>query len=88
MVQLTQSLLVGLGLAGLASIAAAHPGHDVEAEAAERAAFLKSVPVQGRSLGHCAAKLKARGIAESNVARRENAVQQLRKRAGNTGTYA
>ncbi|KAL4813664.1 Intradiol ring-cleavage dioxygenase [Aspergillus spinulosporus] len=88
MVQLSQSLLVGLGLAGLASIAAAHPGHNVEIEAAERAAFLKSVPVQGRSLGHCAAKLKARGIAESNAVRRENAVQQLRKRAGNTdGRY-
>ncbi|KAL4746253.1 hypothetical protein BDW72DRAFT_210561 [Aspergillus terricola var. indicus] len=85
MVQLTQSLLVGLGLAGLASIAAAHPSHDVEAEAAERAAFLKSVPLQGRSLGHCAAKLKARGIAESNAVRRESAVQQLRKRTGNTG---
>ncbi|KAL4734796.1 Intradiol ring-cleavage dioxygenase [Aspergillus similis] len=88
MVQLTQSLLVGLGLAGLASIAAAHPGHDVEAEAAKRAAFLNSVPVQGRSLAHCAAKLKARGIAGSNAVRRESAVQQLRKRAGNTdGRY-
>ncbi|KAL4975416.1 Intradiol ring-cleavage dioxygenase [Aspergillus desertorum] len=87
MVQLTQSLLVGLGLAGLASIAAAHPGHDVIAEAAESAAFLKTVPVQGRSLGHCAEKLKARGIAETNVVRRESAVQQLRKRAGNTDVH-
>jgi hypothetical protein len=29
----------------------AHPGHDVKAEAAERAAFLKNAPVHSRSLG-------------------------------------
>ncbi|RDW76330.1 intradiol ring-cleavage dioxygenase [Aspergillus mulundensis] len=82
MVQLTQGFL--FGLAGLASIASAHPGHDIKAEAAERASFLKSVPVQGRSLSHCANKLKARGVAESNVVRRESAVQQLRReRNGN-----
>lgn len=76
MVQLTPSLM--LGLAGLASIASAHPGHDHKAEAAERAAYLRSVPLQGRSLAHCARKLKARGITANNIARRESTVQNLR----------
>ncbi|KAL4796585.1 Intradiol ring-cleavage dioxygenase [Aspergillus venezuelensis] len=66
MIHLAQSLLVGL--AGLASIASAHPGHDVKAEAAERAASLKNT----------------RGVAESNVVRRESAVQQLREKNGHT----
>ncbi|KAL4948391.1 Intradiol ring-cleavage dioxygenase [Aspergillus filifer] len=84
MVRLAHSFLVGL--AGLSSIASAHPGHDVKAEAAERAAFLKNVPIQGRSLSHCSEKLKARGVAETNVARRESAVQQLREKNRHTNS--
>ncbi|KAJ5663236.1 hypothetical protein N7507_003967 [Penicillium longicatenatum] len=80
MVQLTSALTVGLvGLAGLVS---AHPGHDVRAEAAERAAFLKSSSIQTRSLSQCAAKLKARGLESKNVARREHAVKHIRRRRG------
>ena len=80
MVQLAS--FVAVGLAGLASIVSAHPGHDVKAEAAERAAFLKTVPVQSRSLAGCASKLKARGLENRNVARRQHAVKNLRASRG------
>ncbi|KAJ5560235.1 hypothetical protein N7513_002634 [Penicillium frequentans] len=80
MVQLASALTVGLvGLAGLVS---AHPGHNVKAEAAERAAFLKSSSIQTRSLSQCASKLKARGLESKNVARREHAVKHIRRRRG------
>ena len=70
------------GLAGLAGIVSAHPGHDVKAEAAERAAFLKNSPVQARGLRECDTKLKARGLENSNVARRQRAVENLRRKRG------
>ncbi|KAJ6002995.1 hypothetical protein N7451_005542 [Penicillium sp. IBT 35674x] len=80
MVQFTSGITVGLvGLAGLVS---AHPGHNVKAEAAERAAFLKSSSIQTRSLSQCASKLKARGLESKNVARREHAVKHIRRRRG------
>lgn len=87
MVHLTSSLMVGL--AGLASIASAHPGHDHKAEAAERAAYLRSVPLHGRSLAHCERKLKARGITANNIARRESTIQNLRmkKRSSVSAPY-
>ena len=86
MVHLTSSVM--LGLAGLASIASTHPGHDHKAEAAERAAFLRSVPLHGRSLDHCAPKLKARGVTASNVFRRESTIQNLRrKKRSSLGMY-
>ena len=70
------------GLVGFASIVSAHPGHDVKAEAAERAAFLKNSPVQARGLSQCATKLKARGHEKNNVARRQKAVENLRRKRG------
>ncbi|RAK96858.1 intradiol ring-cleavage dioxygenase [Aspergillus ibericus CBS 121593] len=76
MVQLTTLLT---GLAGLTTVVSAHPGHDIKAEAAERAAFLKRAP---RSLSDCSAKLKARGLERQNVARREQAVNDLRRKRG------
>lgn len=74
--------VLAIGLAGLTSIVSAHPGHDVKAEAAERAAFLQKAPLQSRSLAHCASKLKARGHESRNVARRHAAVQNIRQRRG------
>ncbi|KAL1869734.1 hypothetical protein Plec18167_007658 [Paecilomyces lecythidis] len=71
-----------VGLAALASVVLAHPGHDVKAEAAERAAFLRNNPIHSRGVSQCISKLKARGVEDANVARRENAVQQLRKKRG------
>ncbi|KAJ4386284.1 hypothetical protein N0V93_009177 [Gnomoniopsis smithogilvyi] len=55
------SWLVAFGLV------AAHPGHSVEQELAERQAGLANSP---RSLNHCAAKIKARGLEARNVQRR------------------
>lgn len=78
MVRFVATLLTTL--VGLAAVAAGHPGHDVKAEAAERAAFLQHAPAHSRSLSHCSAKLKARGNEGQNVARREATVQQLRRR--------
>ncbi|OOQ82041.1 extracellular dioxygenase [Penicillium brasilianum] len=73
---------VTAGLLGLASIVAAHPGHDHTAEAAERRHFMRNAPIQSRSLSQCASKLKARGLEAKNVARRQNAVKQIRRRRG------
>lgn len=80
MVQLVSVLAVGL--MGLTSVVSAHPGHDHTAEAAERAAFVKSSLVQSRSLAQCASQLKARGLENRNVARRQAAVKNLRRRRG------
>lgn len=80
MVQLVSVLAVGL--MGLTSVVSAHPGHDHAAEAAERAAFVKSSSVQSRSLAQCASQLKARGLENKNVARRQAAVKNLRRRRG------
>ncbi|KAJ5632764.1 hypothetical protein N7490_009103 [Penicillium lividum] len=79
MVQLSAITISLVGLAGLVS---AHPGHNVKAEAAERAAFLKEASIQTRSLSQCASKLKARGLDNKNVARRERAVKNIRRRRG------
>ncbi|RHZ54003.1 intradiol ring-cleavage dioxygenase [Aspergillus thermomutatus] len=79
MVQLASTLVAAV--AGLASVSLAHPGHNVKAEAAERAAFLKRSNV-ARSWGGCAAKLKARGLESRSIARRQHAVQMLRRSKG------
>ncbi|KAJ5123097.1 hypothetical protein N7448_009194 [Penicillium atrosanguineum] len=73
---------VAVGLLGLTSVVSAHPGHDHAAEAAERAAFVKSSSLQTRSLANCASQLKARGLENKNVARRQAAVKHLRRRRG------
>lgn len=67
-----------VGLAALAGFAAAHPGHDVAHEAAERRAYMQTA--KRTSLSHCADKLKARGIEARNVARREAVVQKARQK--------
>ena len=88
MVQITKLVSALAGLASLASLCVAHPGHNVEGEAAERAAYLKSTPLQSRSLAQCLPKMRKRGMEDFNIARRENAVRQLRqKRSLSTGTY-
>ncbi|KAL2866944.1 intradiol ring-cleavage dioxygenase [Aspergillus lucknowensis] len=74
------STLVGLGLVAAVS---AHPGHDVKAEAAERAAALKGI--RARGVNHCATQLNARGLEANNIARREQTLQKLRKARGLDG---
>lgn len=54
----------------------AHPGHSVEQELAERQAGLANSP---RSLNHCAAKIKARGVEARNVQRRAEWATSLGK---------
>jgi hypothetical protein len=56
----------------------AHPGHDVTAEIAQRAAYMAQA--ERRSLSHCAAKLKERGIEQRSIARRQAHVEMLRKK--------
>lgn len=58
--------------------AAAHPGHDVEQEIAERSAYLRYAK---RGLFHCAAKLKERGVEERALKRRAAMVGDLRTEA-------
>lgn len=80
MVRIASTLVAGL--VGLASMASAHPGHDVKAEAAERAAFIKRTPLTSRSLAHCGPQLKARGLERANIARRRHAANNLRRKRG------
>lgn len=61
----------------LASNALAHPGHDIRAEMAERAAFMQT---SKRDLSHCAAKMKARGMDKRSVARRAAVAKDARKK--------
>lgn len=61
----------------LAPNALAHPGHDHSAEMATRAAFMQS---GARDLSHCAAKMKARGMDASSVARRAAQFKDARKK--------
>jgi hypothetical protein len=65
-----------LASAILATSVAAHPGHDMHAEMAERAAFTK---YSKRDLSHCAAKLKARGLEQRAIARRAATAMQARQ---------
>ncbi|KAJ5392802.1 hypothetical protein N7465_011776 [Penicillium sp. CMV-2018d] len=74
--------VLAIGLTALTGIVSAHPGHDVKAEAAERAEFLKSAPVHSRSLAQCSSRLQRRGQQNRNVARRHRAVKNLRRRLG------
>lgn len=61
----------------LASNVLAHLGHDIRAEMAERAAFIQT---SKRDLSHCAAKMKARGLDQSSVARRAAIAKDARKK--------
>lgn len=77
MVAFTKSLaLVAVSI--LPAVILAHPGTDVNAEAAERAESLAKM--ERRSLAHCAEELKALGIEQRNIARRQAAVEHLRKK--------
>ncbi|KAL4804045.1 Intradiol ring-cleavage dioxygenase [Aspergillus unguis] len=80
MVQLSTLLA---GAAGLATIVSAHPGHDVKAEAAERAAAVKHI--RARNVNACADQLHARGVEAANVARRDNMLKKIRKARGLDG---
>lgn len=61
--------------ASLAGLTVAHPGHDLTAEIAERSAYLKN---NKRDLSHCAEKIKARGLEEKALKRRQAAIDHAR----------
>lgn len=64
----------------------AHPGDDLAAEIAERAAFTK---FSKKNLDHCAEKFKARGIEEKNLARRAARANHARQKRGiSTGSLS
>ncbi|KAG9699566.1 aromatic compound dioxygenase, partial [Aureobasidium melanogenum] len=66
----------------LASFAAAHPGHDPREEALERRSYYDSVPATKRSLSHCEAKIKARGLEQRSLSRREALATSARQKRG------
>jgi len=66
-----------IAAAFLANNVIAHPGHDIRAEMAERAAFMQT---SKRDLSHCAAKLKARGMDSRSIARRASMAKAARKK--------
>lgn len=66
------------GVLVLSKVVTAHPGHDVNHEAAERREFLNSV--ERSSLAHCSEKLKARGIEARNIARRSARISKVREK--------
>ncbi|AEO60620.1 Intradiol ring-cleavage dioxygenase-like protein [Thermothelomyces thermophilus ATCC 42464] len=70
------------GLAILAGLVAAHPGHDASKEAAERRAYLQNA--KRTSLAHCADKLRARGTESRNIVRRKAVVEKARQKRGLT----
>ncbi|KAI9375561.1 Intradiol ring-cleavage dioxygenase [Aspergillus egyptiacus] len=74
------TLVTGLGLA---TVAFSHPGHNVKAEAAERAAALQGI--RARGLSQCSTALNARGVEARNIARRDSILKQLRQERGLTG---
>lgn len=61
---------------GQTAFVQAHPGHDVQTEAIERAAALKN----RRGLAHCAETFSVRGFESKNTMRRDLAVQQIRRK--------
>lgn len=64
----------------LATSAVSHPGHDHSAELQQRRDFQARNKV--RDLSHCASKLKARGIAARNEARRTRALEAAQASRG------
>lgn len=69
-----------LGLAFLAASALAHPGHDAQKEALERREYINSVPIERRSLKHCARRWEESGLSSRNHARRAAAVDAAREK--------
>ena len=67
-----------------ATIASAHPGHDIAAEIRERNAGLSQM--SHRSLDHCAEEIKRSGMEARAVARRNELADKLMKERGLVGT--
>lgn len=72
------SAVVALAASFFAGSVLAHPGHNINEEIAERAAFLKTA--RYTNLDHCAEKFKARSAPM--IARRKAMVKHLRAKRG------
>ncbi|KAI7106200.1 aromatic compound dioxygenase, partial [Hortaea werneckii] len=66
---------IAIGAILAASGTLAHPGHSVQAEAAERAEFFKRSP---KSIRSCAPQLESRGLKEASLARRQELAGKAR----------
>ncbi|KEQ92056.1 hypothetical protein AUEXF2481DRAFT_8026 [Aureobasidium subglaciale EXF-2481] len=66
----------------LTSTVIGHPGHDPREEALERRSYYDFVPQYKRSLSHCEAKIKARGLEQRSLARREALATDMRQKRG------
>ncbi|KAK5662383.1 hypothetical protein OQA88_8293 [Cercophora sp. LCS_1] len=64
----------------LATLVAAHPGHDIEQEIAEREVMLNQM--SRRSLAHCAEEIKRSGLEARSIARRNELAEMLRRERG------
>lgn len=71
-------VLVALAVSLLSGESVAHPGHDLNEEIAERAAFLATA--EHTSLDHCAEQLQAR--SNEMIKRRKSMVEHLRAKRG------
>lgn len=69
---------IALAASTLLSVTSAHPHHNAAEEALERRAALSQF--NHRSLAHCSAKLKARGLEAKSKARRQAWADDIRKR--------
>jgi hypothetical protein len=78
MVLFLNSLTLAVSL--LASIVAAHPGHDARSEYAQRTAYLASL--EERGLGDCSQALQESGHVDRAVKRRRAILDTLRRDAG------
>ncbi|KAI5268797.1 intradiol ring-cleavage dioxygenase [Aureobasidium subglaciale] len=66
----------------LTSTVIGHPGHDPREEALERRSYYDSIPQNKRSLSHCEANLKARGLEQRALARRGALATDMRQKRG------
>ncbi|CAG9948453.1 unnamed protein product [Clonostachys rosea f. rosea IK726] len=72
--------LLSFGVVVLTGSVLAHPGQDPTKEALKRRDYINSVPIERRSLKHCARHWEESGLAARNHARRAALVQNERKK--------
>lgn len=73
--------LISFGFLAI-NVVLAHPGHNIAAEAAERAEFFRRSPKSVRS---CAAELSRRGVHDASLARRHELAGKARAKRGLSG---
>jgi hypothetical protein len=79
MVNFSKALAAVVAAVVVAQVAA-HPGHDISQEIAERNAFFKNSAKRG--LSHCSSSLRKRGVEEASIKRRHLGLQKARAERG------